>query len=297
MAKPLVLYECSDGVALLTLNKPERLNAWSNQLAEAWFDAYDRAAADPQCRVIVVTGAGRAFCAGADMDDLSGKNKVQVVPGEAEKAKQRHLEAMKTGVLVDSKGRWFYHAQTIPKPIIAAVNGAVAGGGFSQMMFCDIRFAAEGAAFSSAFGRRGLIAEFGISKALPLAIGTGNAMDVMLSGRKFRADEALQLGIVQRIMPPAELLPATMAYARDVATNMPPPSMAVIKQMLLRHPMMPMEAVIKETNRLMLLSLTLPEFREGVKSFMQKRTPSHVPYDDKHPLVSLWRDMTVPSKL
>lgn len=294
MAKPLVLYECQEGVGLITLNKAERMNAYNNAFAEAWFDAYDQAAADPECRIIVVTGAGRGWCAGADLDEQ--KSNVTMTKSEKQKvdseAKERWRQSLKTGELVDSKGRWTNHAQTIPKPIIACIQGAVAGGGFSQMMACDMRFAAEGVPITSAFGARGLIAEMGVSKTLPSAIGMGNAMDIMLSSRKFYSEEALQLGIVQRIFPKEKLLESTIAYARDVIRNVPPSSLAVMKQMLLRHVDMPTSQVMRESNRLMQLSLVLPDHKEGVQSWHEKRSPTYAPYSDNHPLVSMMSEIT-----
>uniref|UniRef100_A0A7S2J9Q0 Enoyl-CoA hydratase n=1 Tax=Alexandrium andersonii TaxID=327968 RepID=A0A7S2J9Q0_9DINO len=284
---PPVLYECRDGVALITLNRPERMNGWNGELGEAWFDAYDRAAADPECRVIVVVGSGRAWCAGADMgmlSDLSGS-------GGIKSSSKTQEDPVVTGRVVDSKGRWINHAQTIPKPVIACINGAVGGGGFSQAMSCDVRFAAETANFSSAFARRGLIAEWGVSWTLPNAVGTGNAMDVLLSARKFTGEEALRLGVVQRVFPKAELLEATLAYARDIARNVPPTSLAVIKQQVLRHPRMPTHEALLETNRLMVQSTKQPNFKEGVQSYVQKRAPNFPSYDPSDRLVTMMKEM------
>lgn len=286
MAQPLVLYECKDGVALLTLNRPDRMNAWTGELGEAWFDALDRAAADPEARVIVVTGAGRAWCAGADMGGLQQSGK-HIGKDSGTKVKAAANSPMVTGEVLDSKGRWGNHAQSVPKPVIACVNGAVAGGGFSQMMSCDIRFAAAGAPITTAFARRGLIAEWGVSWSLPRAIGMGNAMDMMLSARKMRAEEMLQAGVMQRVYPKDELLPATLAYARDIAQNVPPSSLAVIKAQLLRHQSMPARDALKESNRLMVLSLQRPNFKEGVESYVQKRVPNYPAYDKQEPLVQL----------
>lgn len=289
MPDPPVLYECRDGVALLTLNRPENLNAWTPEMHEGWFDAYDRAAADPACRVIVITGKGRAWCAGADVGRLPGSKTSQDASRDEPKVTpDRNAE---TGILLDRRGRNTAHALTIPKPIIACIQGGVAGGGFSQMMNCDIRFAAKGAKFTTAFSRRGLVAEMGVSQTLPHAVGMGTAMDIILSGRKFDADEALHLGVVQRVFPSERLLAATLAYARDMAENVPPSSMAVLKQQLLRHYAMPMEQVMRESDRLMIESFRHPEHKEGVRSYIEKRAPSFPAYDDRNGLVAMMKEM------
>lgn len=304
---PPVEYSCGDGVALLTLNRPGNMNTWTNEMSEAWLDAYDRAAADPACRVIVVTAKGHAWCAGADVAKLPGSNKNKPRPQAADGAAPPKPpstqpppspeDPRKTGRLPDSKGRETNHAQTIPKPVIACIQGGVAGGGFAQMMNCDIRFAGAGVSMTTAFARRGLIAEHGVSRTLSNVIGMGNAMDVVLSGRKFDAEEAMRLGIVQRVFPKKALLEETMAYARDIAANVPPASLAVLKQQLLRHHSMPMEQVMVESNRLMLESFRHPEHREGVRSYLEKRKPSFPAYDPNNGLVALMREITQNSKL
>mmetsp|Transcript_65681 Transcript_65681/g.186390 ORF Transcript_65681/g.186390 Transcript_65681/m.186390 type:complete len:301 (-) Transcript_65681:125-1027(-) len=295
MSEDPVLYECSDGVALITLNRPEQMNTWTDEMSHAWLDAYDRAAADPACRVIVITGKGRAWCAGADVTRLPGSGR-SAAPGKKQPTAPPSppppdQDPRKTGLLPDRRGRHTTHALAIPKPIIACIQGAVAGGGFSQMMNCDIRFAAPGVTFTTAFARRGLIAEMGVSQTLPKVVGMGVAMDLILSGRKFNSDEALRLGIVQRILPKDELVPSTLAYARDIAKNVPPASLAVLKQQLLRHQSIPMEQVLRESNRLMIDSFRHPEHKEGVRSYLEKRDPTFKPYDEQHGLVSLMREI------
>lgn len=305
-SSPAVLYECRDGVGLITFNRPEALNSWG-AIGAGYFDALDQAAADPDCRVIVVTGSGRAWCAGADVggqgqtvDSKGGAKRPSGSQGpalsaaeDAEAARRRAEQKARAeaGILTDEKGRWTNHAHTIPKLVIACVNGAVAGGGFSQIMNCDVRFAAEKVAFASAFGRRGLIAEFGVSKTLASAVGMGAAMDLLISGRKIYSEEALQLGVVQRVFPSDRLFEATLEYARDVAVNVPPSSMAVIKEQILGNQSMPMMDVMRESNRLMLRSFSVPEHREGVKSFLEKRKPVFPPYDERNQLVALMKEM------
>ena len=196
-----MLYEFRDsGVAILTLNRPERMNGWGGGLAKSFYALLDRAEADPAVRAIVVTGSGRAFCAGADMGDLTSIGEAST-DGETDISKmvgERHP----------------HFVTTLRKPVIAAINGACAGIGLTQALMCDVRFAAEGAKFSTSFARRGLIAEYGISWILPRVVGWGAAMDLLLSGRVFLADEAAALGLVNEVVPPEDLLPRAIALRR-----------------------------------------------------------------------------------
>ena len=206
-----VLYELRDpGIALLTLNRPERLNAWNGELAARYFELLDQAAADPAVKVIVVTGAGKGWCAGADMDTLQsiGNSSGSAGPSAA------------------AGGREQYHTTTVPKPVIAAINGACAGIGMVQALMCDMRFAAAGAKFTTAFARRGLIAEYGMSWILPRLIGTSRAMDLLFSGRVILAEEAAQMGLVNEVVAPEHLLDRTLDYAADLAQNSSPTSIS-----------------------------------------------------------------------
>ena len=259
-----VLYEVRDGVAIITFNRPERLNAWSADLHEGYFTSLDRAAADPDVRVIVVTGAGRGWCAGADMEMLQGIGASGGLETDDEPDPDRR--------------EWRHtHAMTIPKPVIAAINGACAGLGFVHALACDIRFAAAGAKFTVAFGRRGLIGEWGMSWTLPLLVGQGVALDLMLSSRVFLAEEAAELGIVNRVCPPESLLDDVLAYASDLVANVSPMSMAVMKQQVYTHPQMPIDDALAESIRLMEESLRRADFVEGVASFVEKRPPDFPP--------------------
>jgi enoyl-CoA hydratase/carnithine racemase len=254
-----VLYEVRDNVALITLNRPERLNAWNGDLGAGYFDSLDRAAADPSVGAIVVTGAGRGFCAGADMDVLQG------IDGGAEPG----------GGQPDRRDARY--ALSIPKPIIAAVNGACAGLGFVHAVACDIRFAAAGAKFTTAFSRRGLIAEHGCSWTLPRLVGQANALDLLMSARVVLAEEALEMGLVNKVFPPDQLLDEALAYAADMASNAAPTSMAIIKHQVYNHPGMSLDDAMDASNSLMRASLRRPDFKEGVSSFLEKRPPSFEP--------------------
>ena len=255
-----VLYEVQDRVASITLNRPERLNAWNGELGTAYFNYLDQAEADPDVKVIVVTGAGRGFCAGADMDVLQG---IQNNDGSNRGEPDRRDATYALG-----KG----------KLIIAAVNGACAGLGFVHAVACDMRFAAAGAKFTTAFSRRGLIAEHGSSWTLPRLVGQAAAMDLLVSGRVFLAEEALELGVVNKVFPAETLMEETLAYAKDVAANVAPGSMAVIKQQVYNHPGMALPDAMAESNRFMKESLQRPDFKEGVSSFLEKRPPEFAPY-------------------
>lgn len=253
-----VLYETSNGIATITLNRPDRLNAWTGPLGTAYFDSLDRAADDPDVRVIVVTGAGRGFCAGADMDMLQG---IQSAGGETREPETRKHT----------------HATQVPKPVIAAINGACAGLGLVHAAMADIRIAAAGAKFTTAFSRRGLVAEHGISWVLPRLVGQSAALDLLMSGRVFLADEAQQLGFVNQVVAPDDLIETTLAYARDLADNAASSSMSVIKAQVYDHFDMTLDDSLAETNVLMARSLKRSDFKEGVASFVEKRPPNFAP--------------------
>ncbi len=249
-----------EGVALLTLNRPQRLNAWTEEMEHAYFGLLEDCAASEQVRVIVVTGAGRGFCAGADM---------------------QHLQELSDGGLDEGRQTRARRPQTlplsVPKPIIAAINGACAGIGLVQALMCDIRFAAEEAKLTTAFSRRGLVAEHGISWILPRLLGPARALDLLLSGRVVLAREAAELGLVNRALPPERLLDETIAYARDIAVNCSPASMATIKRQVYADYEHTLADALAAADRLMLASFGAPDFAEGVSSFVERREPSFAP--------------------
>ncbi len=263
MADDVVLSEDRGAIRLLTLNRPDRLNAWTGELATRYFTLLDEAAADPDVRAIVVTGAGKGFCAGADMDMLQG---IGNRGGTGSAAPGKHYEQ--------------YHATTLSKPVIAAINGACAGIGLVHALMCDIRFAASGAKFTTAFARRGLVAEHGISWVLPRLVGPARAMDLLLSGRVFLAEEAAELGLVNRVVAPEALLDETLAYAQDLAANSSPSSMAVMKRQVWTALAQSLAEASSEAEGLMAQSLRESDFKEGVASFVEKRPPQFLPVQD-----------------
>jgi enoyl-CoA hydratase/carnithine racemase len=260
MTDDLVLSEHRvPGVALVTLNRPEQLNAWTGALGVAYFDALQAAADDPAIRAIVVTGAGRGFCAGADLGGLQ-----EMGAGSAPKP--------------GGSGETPQHVTiTVPKPVIAAINGPCAGIGLVQALMCDVRFAAAGAKFTTAFSRRGLIAEYGISWLLPRLVGTSRALDLLFSGRTFLAEEAAEIGLVSKVLPGDVLVDHALAYAADLAANVSPTSMAVMKQQVYRDQTRGLVEAHDDAVALMRASIDRPDFREGVASFLDKRPPRFAP--------------------
>ena len=252
----VVLIEVSEGVALLTLNRPDRLNAWTGEMEQTYFGMLEECAADSNVRVIVVTGAGRGFCAGADMQELQAIGNGG--PSAEEVARERYPQSLPL---------------TIAKPIVAAINGACAGIGLVQALMCDIRFAAEGAKITTAFARRGLVAEHGISWILPRLVGPSRALDLLLSGRVVLSDEALQLGLVNRVLAPESLLETTLDYARELAVNCSPASMATMKRQVYGDLELGLLEATAAADRLMLESFSAPDFVEGVTSFLERRDP------------------------
>ena len=261
-----VLYEVRDsGVAILTLNRPERMNGWGGGLAAGFYASLDRAEADPHVRAVVITGNGRAFCAGADMGDLNSIGSATV-----DSAGEADLSAM-----VGERHAFFL--TTLRKPVIAAINGACAGIGLTQALMCDVRFAAAGAKFTTSFARRGLIAEYGISWILPRVIGWGAALDLLLSGRVFLAEEAAELGMVKEVLAPEDLLPRAIAYAEDIAANCAPSSLAVIKAQVYGDALREVAESSGLAEGLMHESMRRPDFIEGITAFFEKRSPNFPP--------------------
>ena len=256
----VVLMEVRDEVALLTLNRPERLNAWTAEMQTRYFDLLEECAEREDVRAIVVTGAGRGFCAGADM---------------------QHLEAISSGDLTASTGahdeRPVTYALGIPKPVIAAINGPCAGLGLVHAVMCDVRFAAQSAKITTAFARRGLIAEHAISWMLPRLVGPARALDLLFSARIILGPEAADLGLVNRSVKDDRVLDEALAYATMLARECCPASMAQIKRQVYADYERPLAESLDEANRLMFESFAGGDFAEGVRSFVERRPPEFAP--------------------
>nr|WP_116672473.1 enoyl-CoA hydratase [Mycobacterium kubicae] len=263
-ADDAVLYDATaSGVAVLTFNRPDRLNAWGPDIAAGFYAAIDRAEADPAVRVIVITGRGRGFCAGAYLG----------APESAAGYDETMKKAGRTN-LADLVGERPPHFVTmLRKPVIAAINGSCVGIGLTQAMMCDVRFAAAGAKFAAVFARRGLIAEFGISWILPRLTGWGVALDLLLSGRTFLADEAAKLGLVKEVVPPEDLLPRALQYAEDMARNCSPSALAVIKRQVYADATRDVVEATARAEVLLHEAMPRPDVIEGIVSFLQKRPP------------------------
>ena len=271
MTEPAVLYELRDnGVAVLTLNRPDRLNAWGMDIAVPFYELIDRADADEAVRVIVVTGAGRGFCAGADLSG-GGATSTESLGDDLGNTDENALSA----ILGD---RQPYTLTAVRKPVIAAVNGPCIGFGFTLALMCDVRFVAAGAKFGATFVRLGLVAEQGISWILPRVVGAAPAADLLLSGRKFDAAEALRLGLVKEVVADGDLLTRAIEYADELATRCSPWALAQIKgQLYDESDRAAVAATTARSVELMNLSIKQPDVIEGITSFFERRDPRFPP--------------------
>ena len=266
-----VRYEVRDRVALVTLDRPDRLNAWTTRMESEYRWALGTADTDPDVRVVVVTGAGRGFCAGADVAAVdrivdeggdyltaSGSASVPIPVGEdaPEPLRQRH--SFPAG---------------LTKPVIAAINGPAAGIGFVLACFCDLRFAAAGAKLTTSFGRLGLPAEFGVSWLLPRLVGAGRAADLLLSSRVVLAEEAMAMGLVNDVRPADELLPFTLEYAGRMAHEISPAALQVMKRQLWSDLCGDLVTSSEEAEAVMLRMMREPDFLEGARALSEKRPP------------------------
>ena len=260
----VVRYEADRGVGLVTLDRPDRMNAWTIRMEREYAWVLRQAEADLAVRVVVVTGAGRGFCPGADFQalDLMSETGEYDVSGErpADEAAvaDEHTPTM---------------AARMSKPVIAAVNGAAAGVGFVLMSFADIRFAAAGAKLTTSFGRLGLPAEHGVSWVLSRLVGPARAADLLFSSRVVLAEEALELGLVNRVLPPDELLPFTLDYARRMAAEISPSSLRVMKRQLWDDMSGELGPSVKFAVATMERMVGEPDFAEGVAAFQERRPP------------------------
>ena len=259
----VVLCDIADGIATLTFNRPERNNGWTDALGRRYLGLLKSCNEDPNVRAIVVTGAGKAFCPGADLNMLSDMGAQQDAPRSAKPQ----------GDMIAADKVPSYLAAIIGKPVIAAVNGACAGLGLVHAMLCDVRFAARGAKFTMAFSQRGLIAEYGSAWLLPRLVGRANALDLLLSSRVIQSDEAKALGLVNFVSEPDQLLDEARAYAYDMAAKCSPQSLAIMKRQVLAADGQSLPEAVTQAGEIMNWSVRKPDFKEGVASYLAKRPP------------------------
>jgi enoyl-CoA hydratase/carnithine racemase len=257
MSDEVVRYERDGAVVTITLNRPERLNAWTYEMEDRYFDLLTAADDDPDVRVIVVTGAGRGFCAGMDSAILD--------------------ERAQSGAGPYVRTRPMGFPLSVRKPLLAAINGGCAGIGFLQALLCDVRFAADEAKLATAFTRRGLAPEFGVTWLLGRLVGTGHASDLLLSARTITGVEAAAMGVVNRALPADELLPATHEYALDLAESCSPRAVAHAKRQLWEDWMRGYAESDADALDLQRRPEHEADFSEGVASFVARRPPVFEP--------------------
>lgn len=267
-----ILTGLSDGVLTITLNRPDRLNAWTGTMQVEVETAIRKGGADDAVRCIVITGAGRGFCAGADMNGLqsiqasAGADYNETRPAAPRPASPSALEQTFPGR--------FGHMFACPKPIIAAINGPCAGIGLILTLFADMRYAATEAKFTTAFAQRGLIAEHGIAWQLPRLVGEANALDLLFTARKFDGVEAERLGLVNRALPGSELMEFVGEVAGHLATQVSPRSVAIMKRQIRESYFQSYAASLEVADGEMEASFATHDFKEGVASFVERRAPA-----------------------
>lgn len=271
MAYEEILYDVWEGIGTITLNRPDKLNAWTATMEREVRSAFLAAEADEGVRAIILTGAGRGFCAGADMSLLNDIASQGLDWGTHALANQNGA-ARREGIRSDFNRKYSYFP-SIRKPVIAAINGPAVGLGFILTLYCDLRFCADSARFGTAFARRGLIAEYGIAWLLPRLIGPSNALDLLLSARIIPASEAKEMGLVNRVFPQDQFLEQVRAYARDLVANASPRSMAVIKEQIYNGLFQTLDEATASSEAEMIRSLQSEDFKEGVAHFLEKRAP------------------------
>ena len=261
-----ITYEVSNLVATITLNRPDKLNAWTQKMEQEVTAAIQTASADDQVRVTILTGAGKGFCAGADMSLLSAIS--QEPSPRAEFLTDVNVNG---DVRADfrKKHAWLL---SVPKPIIAAINGPSVGLGFIIPLYCDFRFASEKARFSVIFSKRGLVAEYGLAWMLPRIVGLGNAIELIYTSKLVDAQEALRIGLVSRVMPEENFLPAVQQVAAELASSVSPRSLRIMKRQIYTGLLQNLGEAFDLATEEMKASFGTEDFKEGVAHFLEKRS-------------------------
>ena len=260
MTYKCLLYDVKDGVATLTLNRPERLNALGDTLRDDLQDAVTRASEDPEVRVMIVTGAGKGFCSGGDVKAMSER--------KASGSGRPLMEKVAPG-----RDRTVLALRDAPKPVIAAVNGAAAGAGMNLALCCDLRLASTTAKFAQAFVKRGLHPDWGGTYFLPRIVGTAKACELIFTGEVIDAREALRLGIVSAVHPPEELMTAAHALARKIADG-PPIAIRLAKRGIYHNLECDLRQALEYETFAQNICFDTDDAAEGIRAFVEKRSPS-----------------------
>src|ERR1700727_92877 len=265
-----ILYCVANRVATITFNRPDKLNAWTAVMEKEESSAMENAWRDHDVWVIVLTGRGRGFCAGADMSLLSAGAEHGFVDQNRE---DQSREAVRDGVPLDFQKRYSYFP-AIGKPVIAAINGPVVGLGLVITLYCDLRLASDAARFSTTFARRGLVAEYGMAWMLPRIVGIANALDLLFSARTIDPAEPRGTGVVSEILPQESFLEKVHEYARELASTVSPRSLRIIKRQVYEAMFQPLSEAFDVSVNEMMASFKTEDFKEGVAHFVEKRPPA-----------------------
>jgi enoyl-CoA hydratase/carnithine racemase len=267
MADAEILFETMGRVALIRLNRPQQLNALTYRMLADIRRLVSEAERDPEVTAIAFVGEGRGFCSGLDAEVLRQTTQA----GESRPTER--AEAARA----DPPGMFSY-LPLISKPVISAVNGVAAGGGFVLAMMSDLRFGSDNASFTTVFSKRGLIAEHGTSWVLPRLVGPSRALDLLWSSRRVTADEASRIGLLDRVVPADALLETVVAYSDDLAAQISPSAIAVMKSQVWRHLSEPMLPALADADRLTQAQLKHPDAYEGAMSLLERRAPNFQPW-------------------
>lgn len=262
-----ITYEKSERVAVVAYNRPERMNAWTGRMGDEARKAILDADNDPHIGAIILTGNGRAFCAGADMQGLNN-----LAAGTDQLAEPGRATSGTEELHPNFQGR-FSWMLALKKPVIGAINGPAVGMGFANMLYCDIRIAAEKARMGLIFTRRGLGIEFGSSWMLPRIVGIANAMDLAVTGRLIDANEAFRIGLVSKVVPDNEVMGAARALATDIATQCTPLGISHVKRLVYGHLFTDLATALRDDDQSAVDLLKSEDFREGIRAFQEKRAP------------------------